>query len=176
MINLLPSEFKEELQKQERTNLVVILGTLVFLFTLSLSMLVFTISIYLQGRVQVYEIMTEAQKKDESGQEFARREIRSLNFETGNVAAIQNTRVVVSRIVEKLSSDLPRDFYLNAFTYGDSKVTISGFAPTRAVLIEFRDAIQSDPMFSSVLVPLSIFPQETNVMFTLQLETNSPTQ
>jgi Tfp pilus assembly protein PilN len=175
MINLLPPTYKEELRQQERANLAVILGTLVFVFILTLSMLFFIISIYLQGRVQVYDIMIEAQKKDESDQQSARSDIKRLNFDIGNAAAIQSKRILVSRIVEKISAELPQDFYLNAFMYGDGKVTISGFAPTRAVLIEFRDAIQSDPMFSSALLPLPIFPQEENVMFTLQLETSAPT-
>ena len=168
MINLLPPIHKEELKQQERTRLVVILGTLVFLFLLSLILLLAAIWVYIAGQLQGQEIAQERYEESSLQQRMVASELRKLNFDVTNVASIQQEQTFLSVVLERISVALPSEFYITSLTLSNGNLSLVGFAPTRDALLAFRSVLQKDAMFSDITIPPSVWVVAKDVIFSLE--------
>ena len=168
MINLLPPIHKEELKQQERTRLVVILGTLVFLFLLSLTLLLVAIWVYITGQLQGQEIVQERYEESSVQQRMVASELRKLNFDVTNVANIQQEQVSFSAVLERLSVALPSEFYITSLILSNGNLSLIGFAPTRDALLAFRGILEKDTMFSNITIPPSVWIVAEDVIFSLE--------
>ncbi|MBI1984835.1 MAG: hypothetical protein HYS60_01845, partial [Candidatus Wildermuthbacteria bacterium] len=57
MINLLPPQYKKELALEETFRLCVILGVSIFVFLLSLALMLFALRVYFQGQIVSQDIL-----------------------------------------------------------------------------------------------------------------------
>lgn len=69
------------------------------------------------------------------------------------------------------------DIKLTAISYdvekdGTKQVSVQGFAQDRERLLLFRQALQNDPLFSAVDLPISNFVKEKDITFSLNLTTS----
>lgn len=168
MINLLPTAYKEELKQQERTRLVMILGTLVFLFLLSLTLLLAAIWVYITGQLQGQEIAQERHQESSLQQREVESELRKLNFDITNVASIQQEQVSLSVVLERISVALPPEFYITSLVLSKGNLSLVGFAPTRDALLAFRSILEKDTMFSNITIPPSVWIVAKDVIFSLE--------
>ena len=168
MINLLPSIHKEGLKQQERTRLVVILGTLVFLFLLSLTLLLVAIWVYITGQLQGQEIAQERYEESSLQQRMVASELRKLNFDVTNVASIQQEQTFLSIVLERISVALPSEFYITSLTLSNGNLSLAGFAPTRDALDTFRNVLEEDAIFSDIIIPQSVWSIAKDVIFSLE--------
>lgn len=168
MINLLPAVHKEGLKQQERTRLIVILGTIVFLFLLSLTLLLAAIWVYITGQLQGQEIAQETYQENSAQQRDVAAELRKLNFDITNVANIQQEQASLSVVLERVSVALPLEFYITSLTLSNGNLSLVGFAPTRDALLAFRSILEKDTMFSNITIPPSVWIVAENVIFSLE--------
>jgi hypothetical protein len=59
--------------------------------------------------------------------------------------------------------------YDNTVAKGDKKVNIQGTAPSRERLLIFRQALEGNPAFKKVDLPISNFVKGSNIQFSLSL-------
>ena len=182
LINLLPPKYKEELRQEENFRLALILGILVLSFFLCFSMLLVSIRIYLAGEINAQKVVVEAQRKE--GEELRLQEIRKLNEEVKGASSFYEKRIVVSDIVERISSALPANVRLSSLLYapsaqtakGDSptasraKIGLAGFAPRTEDLLEIRTNLEQDSLFKNFQFPPSNWVRAENINFSFDFE------
>lgn len=168
MINLLPVIHKEELKQQERTRLVVILGILVFLFLLSLALLLAAIWVYIAGQMQGQEIVRGRYQENSVQQRTVAAELKKLNFDITNVASVRREQASFSIVLERISVALPSEFYITSLALVDGNLSLAGFAPTRDALLAFRSVLEKDTMFSNITIPPSVWVVAKDVHFSLE--------
>jgi Tfp pilus assembly protein PilN len=81
---------------------------------------------------------------------------------------------ITARMLELTTQDLPRGVALTAIavTYsekGDARITISGVAQTRAVLIAYSNQLQKVPELTDVTVPVSDLVADVDGDFTITM-------
>ena len=172
MINLLPPSHKEELRGEEQFRLVLILGMLLMTFFICLSLLLFSIRVYVAGEIQAQQILAEVQKKE--GGESSLEQIHALNKDIAGVSSFLASRVTLSDIVEKISSALPQSVYLTSLNYtplsSGAKIALQGFAPQTEDLLLFRTNLEQDPLFGNFHFPPSNWNIATNIDFSFDFE------
>jgi len=180
MINLLPTIYKEELEREERIHLVFILTALIILFLTSLSLLLFATRIYLAGQIQAEEVILEAQREGFQKHKSVKEQIQSTNLNISNISVFYEQKTGVSEVLSRISLALPPGFYLTSFRYigpgtvfqeqnqadkGMAQISVNGFAPTRDALLLFRDTLERDALFIRVILPQSNLETRENINF-----------
>ena len=64
MINLLPSQEKEEIKQEENFKLILILGIIFLFFLISFSLILTSINIYISGEAKVQKILYQQREKE----------------------------------------------------------------------------------------------------------------
>ncbi len=105
--------------------------------------------------------------------------IKNLNKEIDIVENAENSKFVVSEkvinaiILKKMLkikiTDISYDEGSQSSPAQDKKIIIKGIAPSREVLLLFRQALQSDVTFKQVDLPISNFVKGSNIGFSLSL-------
>ncbi|MCH8741390.1 PilN domain-containing protein [Patescibacteria group bacterium] len=167
MINLLPSQYKEEFAIEETRRLVIILGFLLFFSFLSLVLVLFSIRIYISGELQGQQTLLTAEKE-----KFEAKEIRDLE----NKVRIFNQRIFLldefydkqiglTAVFNKIITTVPQEIYLTNLSYSEkaSQVVLSGFAPSRDTLFQFKRNLEKD--FQDVYFPPNSWIPSTDIEF-----------
>lgn len=184
MINLLPPIVKEELKREEQSRLLWVLWLLLLSFFLSLSLLFLALRIYLKGSVDAKEILLEAQQQKTSSHAKTRQDIQKLNETIVQVHSFYAGQNKVSDIRERIGASLPQGMHLTLFQYvppgvvlvKDSqqvipaKVTLSGFAQSRADLLAFRENLRKEPSFRNFNFPPSNWTKPNDIQFSFSFE------
>ncbi len=187
MINLLPPDIKQELLIEKNKKIVVILGILVLVFLLCLILALLSIKFYTQGQVNyyraVYEIK-ESQFKNSQAQEI-QKQIIGLNQDFLEIDSFYQKQVNLIEVLEKIAQVLPQGVYLNSFSYEklypvaekdkkdkekesfSGRISISGYAPTRDVLFEFKKNLEAEDDFKEFVFPASNWVKATDINFSL---------
>lgn len=177
MINLIPKEEK----KQMTIDFYFRLG-LLFLIMLDFCIVILFVSIlpsYFLSSVKVTLVNTklENQKREPlpllGEQSLA--EIKDINNKLDLVDNAEknkftlSVRVINSIILEKRSDiKITQIVYENNFISG-KKISITGTAPSREVLLLFRQALEDNSTFKNVDLPISNFVKGSNIQFNLNL-------
>ena len=172
MINLLPSGRKEELRREERFRLVLILGMLVMAFFTCLSLSLLAIRVYVAGEIQIQEILAATQARE--GGESQLEQIRVLNEDIAGVSSFLASRPVVSDSIEKISNALPESAHITFLSYtpmsSRAKIILQGFAPQTEDLLLFRVNLEQDPLLGNFHFPPSNWIRATNIDFVFDFE------
>ncbi len=183
MINLLPSAFKEEIRQEENLRLLVILLALLFLFLLSLSFLLGSLRIYLGGEIKTQEAELVIRREILEGHK-EQEVIKSLNRDVMNTVRLYRRQVQLGSVFKSLADNLPNSMILENFSYTPfseavvkeevktipSKLTLSGFAPTRETLFSFKENLEADSLFQRVTFPPSNWVNSKDIIFSVSLE------
>lgn len=155
MINLLPPQQKEELLKEERWKLSLILGILVLIFFLFLILILSSIKFSISGKIQSQKIILEMEEKEfkKAETEGFREKIVSINQNLSKLNSFYQEQTDLTEILEKISAILAPEMYLTNLSYQKeaSKISLSGFAPNREVLFEFKKNLEKE--FKEVYFP-----------------------
>jgi len=162
MINLLPSKEKEKLLLERKKRIVVILWFLVLFFLFCLILISFLIKIYLQVQVESQKTLLLELEKEFGQSEIRelRKQISSINSTLTKLDSFYQKKIYFSEILEKVSQVLPQEVRpTNLSTVfsldeegekGSVKISLSGFAPTRESLLEFKKNLDQQSDFRDV--------------------------
>jgi len=173
MINLLPEEEKKELVIRKKKTIILILGIELFVFIISLTLILLSINIYISSQVESQEVFLFQEEKrfqeseEKSFQEkldFFNREILYLKF------FYEKNKTSFNEILTKVSSALPRDVFLTSLNVDSSQISLSGFASNRESLIEIKNNLEKDENFEQVEIsPASwLNPEEFFIKITIK--------
>lgn len=177
MINLIPNQEKKKMRRDFYHRLAVL-----FLVMLSFSIFVAILALLPSYFLSVSKINIANQKletqKDEPTPLFNQETsemIKDLNLKLNLVENAEKNKFTVSQkvinavLLKKIPSiKITRIFYENDSLKG-KKISIGGTAPSREVLLSFRQALENDVSFKSVDLPISNFVKGFNIEFYLNL-------
>lgn len=173
MINLIPPAFKSHVKAQERLRLVLILGTCLMIFSLSLSLLLVAVRAYLWKEIGAHEFLAASLKDQSAARAKDLKGIEDLNSQLSALSRLYARRLSPSRILEIISSHLGPGMYLSSFgvtSTKPTKVTLTGYAQFRETLLTFREALQKDSAFTNVYFPPSNWVKQKDITFSLRAE------
>src|SRR3989344_4096745 len=177
MINLIPNQEKKKMVRDFYYRLtIVFLGMLcVSLFIAILALLpAYLLSV---SKNNIAKEKLEAQKNEPAppfNQETLAM-IKDLNLKLNLIENAEKDKFSVSEkvinavLLKKIPNvKITRIFYENDLLKG-RKISISGTAPSREVLLAFRQALENDTSFKEVDLPISNFVKGSNIEFYLNL-------
>lgn len=186
MINLLPSFAKKELRAQERMRLLIILLYSVFGAVLCFTLALASLQIFMENRLQESRFPLDSAKEELARKSVSLQSIEQFNWQVNSLSAFFQKRASQTAVLERLASLKPEGIVFSVFSYtaptvvavGDqqrqdpAKISVSGFAPTRDVLLEFREHLQNDSSFQNVQFPPSnwVSPFDITFSFTASLQ------
>ena len=141
MINLLPLQQKEELLEEEKYNLVLTLGILFLIFLISLILILFSIKIFISGETDVQRILLSAEEKrfKESQIQNLEEKINASNQTLSKLNLFYQNQLNLTETLEKISGTLPPGTYLTTLNFNLAQISLSGFSPTREILLELKE-------------------------------------
>ena len=181
MINLIPKEEKKKIIKNfyyRLTVLFLVMGSVSFLIAF---MAILPSYFLVSGKDNIIKIKIENQKNEPillpDQQTLAM--IKDLNSKLVLIENAWNNDFTVSQkvinaiILKKMSSikitDISYENNSEANSSEGRKVSIQGEAPSREVLLLFRQALEDSSAFKQVDLPISNFVKGSNIQFYLSL-------
>jgi hypothetical protein len=177
MINLIPNQEKKEMSKDFYFRLIT-----VFFMMLGVSVFIAVILI-----LPSYVISSEEKNFFDTKLEVQKNEpiplpdqntlttIKDLKNKLNLIENAQKDKATFSqRVINEIILKKMPNIKITEISYeNDSKkgelINISGKAPSREVLLTFRRALEDDPTFSKVNLPISNFIKGSNIRFNLSL-------
>jgi len=172
MINLLPPEEKKVLEMEENFRLVLILEILVLVFFLSLTLVLFSIKIYISGKLESQKVLADLEERQlkVSEIEALREKVKMANQELSKLETFYQQQFPLVESLEKISKNIPKQIYLNSlsFTKENYLVSLSGFSPDRETLYELKKNLENE--FKDVNFSLESWfkPEDFSVTFKIK--------
>lgn len=155
MINLLPPAEKVKLSSEKNKRIIIILWLLFLFFLICSILILFSIKTYIQAQVRSQQyLLTESKKeKNQSEIEDLQKEIMLVNSSLTELNSFYQDEIYLSDILEKISQVLPEELYLTNLSIIFPSVSLSGFAPTTEALFEFKENLETEPIFREIYFP-----------------------
>jgi Tfp pilus assembly protein PilN len=169
MINLLPQNEKNALLHEENWKLAFILETLLLVFLILLSLILFSVRIYVLGKLEeqkIVKIAEEKKAKTFEKQDF-RKKINTASRNFSKLDLFYQGQVDLTETLEKVSRTLPPGIYLTGFSYQKetSQIGLSGFSGLRETLFEFKKNLENEKDFQDIYFPPSSWVKSREVDF-----------
>jgi len=169
MINLLPPRYQQELRQEENQRLILILGTLFLIFLISVTLILFSVKLYIQGQLESVNILLDLEEKtlQTSGIQDLRERIDSVNQNLSKLNAFYEKQISSISMLEKVFKTLPPEIYLTAFSWqkNTSQVAISGLSPNREILFLFQKNLEESKEFSGIELPTQNWIKPVDIDF-----------
>jgi hypothetical protein len=172
MINLLPTKEKEVLLAELRKRMIIILCFLFLFFLVCLVLISFSIRIYLGGQIESQKTFLAESEKEfvESESQELQEKIKSANQRFKELSSFYKGKVYFFEISEKIAKTLPNTFYLTDFSLKllqekEVMVSLSGFAPLREDLFEFKKNLEQEENFKEVSFPPANWVKAKDINF-----------
>jgi len=178
MINLLPLSEKNNLKLEEKLKLTIILGFLFLLFLVCLILLLLPSKIYLENEVAARKILFSQTEKESEVVKMKdlERKINKLNQNLSKLNSFYQEKIDWVRLLEKLSQTLPSEMYLRNLSFTPLtkdyrfQVRLSGFSPTREILMSFKRDLEKEEEFKEVYFPPANWMKPENIDFNLNFK------
>lgn len=177
MINLLPPAERENLIKEARLRLFFVWGVFVLFFLMTLSLVLFSINVYLAGETASYKILIdyEQQKSTTLEAQNTEKEIGEINKQLAALHAFYQGQPKINELLKKISELIPEEAYLNSLSLdpieGDGfRVSLTGHSETREALLELKKSLESDQVFKGIYFPPSNWVKPSDVNFSASFE------
>lgn len=176
MINLLSPEEKEKLLLEQKKRIAIILWFLILFFLVCLTLILFAAEIYLKTQLDTQKnLLAEVQKEYNRPEiQNLQEEIRAANSSLTKLNSFYQKKIYFAEILERISKTLPQGTYLTNFSTVFSpetlKVSLSGFAPFRETLFEFKKNLEKEEDFKKVFFPPANWVKPANIEFFVTLE------
>ncbi len=178
MINLLPPQQKESLLEQTRLRLVMILGILFLSFLICFFLSLLLVKSYVLASIETQKIILEERKSIISLNQDIEKKIRESNTLLSDLDAFYQEGISVTRVLEKIGALLPPQTYLGEFSFNkvenrgekESRVSISGYCPSRESLLEFNARLEKEDGFSNVAFSPSSWAKPNDIDFTVSFK------
>jgi len=172
MINLLPPQYKEELKEEENWKLTVILSILFLIFLVCSVLILFSIKISISGQLEVQKILLlqEERKFEESQMQNLEEKITISNQTLLKLSSFYQSQNDSTEILEKISETVPSDIYLTNLNLNLDKIFLSGYSPTREILLEFKKNLEKEELFGEIYFPPSNWVKPSDVDFSVNFK------
>ncbi len=174
MINLLPPEEKTILIQEERFKLILILGIVFLSALLSLILILFSIRIYISSQTDSENTILEQEEKNIKATEFQelQEKITLANKNLSNLNSFYQNQIYFTEILERISGILPSGIYLNNLSLTPSgkgilNCTLSGFAPTIEILLDFKKNLEAEKTITGTNFPLANLVESKDIDFNI---------
>ena len=173
MINLLPSQEKEELKKEEQFKVILILGIVAIASLISFSLVLASINIFLSGEVESQKIIYVQREKELKNPEIQtfQANLTDFNKKISQLNYFYQNQVEFTKILEKISGTIPPEISALSLSLSLEEKTIkcslSGFSPDREILIQFRDTLEKEEGFTEVYIPPASWTKPKDISFTV---------
>lgn len=177
MINLLPLEEKEKFLLEKRKVLITIILVLVLYFLFCLIFILFSIKVYSQIQIEFQEVLLLRTEKGfgESEIKNFQEEIKETNLTLTNLNSFYQQQIYFSEVLERVSKILSQEMYLTNFSttpYTLAKETgvkfsLSGFAPFRETLLEFKENLEKEKDFKEIYFPPTNWVKPLDIDFSV---------
>lgn len=171
-LNLIPPGKREEIEKAKKLRTAIKWELeLASVLAIFLAML-FSINYILQINLSMAENNAGLNRQDvEKIKEISRFDfdIRKINLKMSEILKIQSGQLYWTNFFEKLHRAVPFEVIVSSIVTDNYKVTISGKARDRDILVAFKEGLEKDDCFSDVNLPLSNLVARENADFTLSL-------
>ncbi len=169
MINLLPPEEKKELLLEEEKKLTIILGLVVLLSLFCLIIILAFLKVYLLIQVDSQKNILESVSAEIERSEFQviREKIEDTNQKLIRINDFHERELNSVELLEKLIQTIPKKVYLNSFSYSKSpsQITLAGFAPSRDLLVQFKENLEGKFEEEKVFFPPSVWNESFDINF-----------
>jgi len=181
MINLLPPQEKTNLQKEENWKLTMILGILVLVFLICLFLILFSIKIFISGEIEVQKIIFSQREEEFKNPQMQnlQKNLNSFNRTLSQLDSFYQSQPNLTGILEKFSKTFPTRIYLTNLSLSprlkdgeERQLTcdISGYSPTREILLEFKKNLEKEEQFEEVYFPPANWVQSKDINFTVSFK------
>ena len=181
MINLIPKEEKKRMIRDFYLRVVAL-----SFIALSVSFLIAFVAILpsyfiSSARVNIVNAKLEMQKNEPAPipEERTLAVIKDLNNKLNLIEkARENEFVVSKKVIDAIFFRKMSEVKITGIVYENDpknisskgrKINIEGSAPSREVLLLFRQALEDDPVFKQVNLPISNFVKGSDIKFSLSL-------
>lgn len=172
MINLLPPQYKAELKEEENWKLTLILSILFLIFLVCSALILFSIKISISGQAEAQKILLlqEEKKFEESQIQNLEEKITISNQALLKLNSFYQSRTNSTEILEKISETLPTNVYLTTLNFNPAQISLSGFSPTREILLEFKKNLEKEQTFEEIYFPPSNWVKPTDIDFSVNFK------
>ena len=185
MINLLPPQQKEELLEEEKYNLVLTLGILFLIFLISLTLILFSIKISISGQLEAQKILLSQGEERFKGTQIQNLEekINISNQTFSKLNLFYQNQLNLTETLEKISETLPPGTYLTNLNFSlltvpaggkapqyVAQISVSGFSPTREILLEFKENLDKEGAFGEIYFPPSNWVKPADIDFSVNFK------
>jgi len=179
MINLLPPKEKEEILQEENWKLLMILGTLLLFFLISLLLILFSIKIFVTGEVEAQKILFAEREKEFKNTQMQnlQNNLTAFNKKLSQLDSFYQNQSYSSEILEEISKTLPPGVYLNNLSIvpqggkeGGFVCNLSGFSPDRQTLLDLKESLEKEKNFQEVYFPSSNWVKPADINFTISFK------
>ncbi len=179
MINLLPPKEKEEILQEENWKLLMILGMLLLFFLISLLLILFSIKIFVIGEVEAQKILFVEREKEFKNTQMQnlQNNLTAFNKKLSQLDSFYQNQSNSSEILEEISKTLPPGVYLNNLSIipqggknEGSKCSISGFSPSRQILLVLKDNLEKEKNFQEVYFSPANWVKPADINFTISFK------
>lgn len=178
MINLLPSKEKINLREEENWKLTMIIGILILIFLISFSLILFSIKFFIEGEVEVQKILFNQREKEFQNPQMQSLQANLISFNQTlfQLESFYQNQLKLTENLEKISKTLPLGIYLTNLSIKPQLkneggwqlgCNLSGYSPTREVLLEFKKNLEEEERFQEVYFPPANWVQAKDINFTV---------
>jgi hypothetical protein len=173
MINLLPPHARKKVQVEYWVRVFSVWVALMGLACIIIGLMLIPSLILVQSQLNLYD--NEYQNASAQNSVYTSLE-ESVNL--ANTVSMQlmssNSEAVFSKLLFEVEKIARRTVVLDsiAFTSEEAPVEsiqLSGEAPSRSLLVQFRDDLEESPLFKSVELPLSNLAKDKDVPFNITI-------
>lgn len=181
MINLLPPEEKSRLKWAQRKKVIIINWSLILLFLFFTIAGIFLVDMYIGQQINGNKDRIAEVEKNYQGVSLNnfQKEVGKFNGGLEKVKSYYNQRKYVSDVIESVSSIIGASgIYVKNFSYSltfidkvpDYRIVISGHAPSREVLFNFKKDLEKNPNFSEIIFPQENWVKAIDVDFEINMK------
>jgi hypothetical protein len=174
MINLIPKEERKRMIAAFYYRLAVL-----FFLVLDFCILVLFISMlpsYFLSSAKMAAVNTRLDSGQNALPASAGETLAAVSDINGKLGLIENAEKnkfsVVQKVINAVLLSKRSDIKITKILYesdGGKKISITGTAPSREVLLLFRTALEGNPAFKSVDLPISNFTKGADIQFSINL-------
>lgn len=193
MINLLPQQDKDRLSAERKRRAAIIIYSLLVFFIICLVFIFNVLRIYIDTQILSKQaLLIESEKQFlQSETQGMQDKIKLANSSFSQLDIFYQRKVYFSQILEKISNILPKNCRLFNISInfdvkekkeeledGTEKIeaerkilgSLSGFAPLREDLLNFKEGLEKEEYFKNVSFPASNWISKENINFFINFE------
>ena len=178
MINLLPPNKKQELAAEKSWKISLILSINLIAVAVCFCLIFFLVNILLSMKIDSQKIIYQQSEKQFSSPKIQAlsNNLKILNQTFSRLDNFYQKQFRAAKTLEKISANIPAQISLTNLLINPKEkektieCILTGFAPTREVLLKFKDDLENNQDFQEIYFPTSSWIKSTDINFTVNFK------